>query len=235
MYVLNHKVTTSRCDTRRKLKFYAAMQMMQDCSEMWLDSEPGVESYFQKEGMAQLLVFRQVDILRVPDFKEDLRTQTSVYEMKGKFGFRNTHIFDISGRPCYQSWSMGAFVNRATGVLTNIPQEVIDTMHLDEKSEMEYADRHIRFDKTKLREGDLVSIERNDIDYNGHVNNAQYVRMAMELLPLSYEDFVRFRIEYKAPVKYGEQIRSFAMEWEGRYFIVQRSNDRDVCIMEFSR
>ena len=40
MYSLNYKVTTSACDSEGRLKLYSALQMMQDCSEMWIDSEP---------------------------------------------------------------------------------------------------------------------------------------------------------------------------------------------------
>ena len=54
MYSLKYKVTTSTCDSEGKLKLYSALQMMQDCSEMWIDSEPGVKQYFT-QNMAQLL------------------------------------------------------------------------------------------------------------------------------------------------------------------------------------
>jgi hypothetical protein len=54
MYSLNYKVTTSTCDGEGRLKLYSALQMMQDCSEMWIDSEPGVKQYFT-QNMAQLL------------------------------------------------------------------------------------------------------------------------------------------------------------------------------------
>ena len=93
MYSLNYKVTTSTCDSEGKLKLFSALQMMQDCSEMWLDSEPEVKDYFARENMAQLLASRQVEIMRVPDFKEELTVTTSVYGMKPMFGFRNTFIY----------------------------------------------------------------------------------------------------------------------------------------------
>ena len=67
---------------------------MQDCSEMWIDSEPGVKQYFKEQNMAQLLASRQVEIIRVPVFKEKLTVTTSVYGMKPMFGFRNTYIYD---------------------------------------------------------------------------------------------------------------------------------------------
>lgn len=47
MYSLNYKVTTSTCDSEGRLKLYSALQMMQDCSEMWLDSESGVRQFLR--------------------------------------------------------------------------------------------------------------------------------------------------------------------------------------------
>ena len=49
MYSLKYKVTTSTCDSEGRLKLYSALQMMQDCSEMWIDSEPGVKQYFAEQ------------------------------------------------------------------------------------------------------------------------------------------------------------------------------------------
>ena len=95
MYSLKYKVTTSTCDSEGKLKLYSALQMMQDCSEMWIDSEPEVKDYFLQQNMAQLLATRQVEIIRVPDYKEELTVTTSVYGMKPMFGFRNSEVSAI--------------------------------------------------------------------------------------------------------------------------------------------
>ena len=58
MYSLKYKVTTSTCDSEGKLKLYSALQMMQDCSEMWIDSVPMVKRYFAEQNMAQLLAMQ---------------------------------------------------------------------------------------------------------------------------------------------------------------------------------
>ena len=55
MFSLKYKVTTSTCDRDGRLKLYSALQMMQDCSEMWIDTEPQVKRYFGEQNMAQLL------------------------------------------------------------------------------------------------------------------------------------------------------------------------------------
>ncbi|MBQ5409968.1 MAG: hypothetical protein IIU17_08655, partial [Muribaculaceae bacterium] len=87
MYSLKYKVTTSTCDSTGKLKIFSALQMMQDCSEMWIESEPTVKKFFNDQNMAQLLATRQVEIVRLPSFKENLTVTTSVYDVKPMYGF----------------------------------------------------------------------------------------------------------------------------------------------------
>ena len=227
MYSLKYKVTTSTCDSEGKLKLYSALQMMQDCSEMWIDSEPEVKDYFLQQNMAQLLATRQVEIVRVPEYKEELTVTTSVYGMKPMFGFRNTFIYDAQGKPCYKTWSMGAFVDKTAGKLKRVDEATIQSMKLEPQLEMNYKDRRIILPKgrsseshpslledgrvatelDKVKDGgevlEPIKVLRADIDYNKHMNNANYVRMAMELLP---EDFVvtGLRVEYRVAAKLGD-------------------------------
>ena len=205
MYSLKYKVTTSTCDSEGRLKLYSALQMMQDCSEMWIDSEPGVKQYFAQQNMAQLLATRQVGIVRTPEYKEELTVTSTVYGMKPMFGFRNTFIYDAEGRPCYKTWSMGAFVDRQTGKLKRVDEATIASMTLESQLEMNYKDRRIMLPKTDGQPLEPVKVLRADIDYNKHMNNANYVRMAMELLP---EDFVvtGLRVEYRVAAKLGDTL-----------------------------
>ena len=205
MYSLNYKVTTSTCDSDGKLKLYSALQMMQDCSEMWIDSEQGVKDYFEKENMAQLLASRQVEVIRRPSFKEELTVTTSVYGMKSMFGFRNTFIYDAEGLPCYRTWSMGAFVDKGTGKLKKVDDQTISTMLLEPKLDMNYKDRRIILPKEGGTVLAPVAVQRADIDYNKHVNNANYIRMAMELLPEGFE-VKGLRVEYRVPARLNDQL-----------------------------
>ena len=68
---------------------------------------------------------------------------------------------------------------------------------------MNYKDRRIILPKTEGEVMEPVKVLRADIDYNKHLNNANYVRMAMELLP---EDFVvsGLRVEYRVAAKLGD-------------------------------
>lgn len=204
MFTLKYKVTTSICDVNGRLRLYSALQMMQDCSELWMyESEPEVRKFFDDNNMAQLLASRQVEIIREPLFREELTVTTSVYDMKGMFGYRNTFIYDAEGKPCYKTWSMGAFIDKSTGKLKRVDDDAVSTMNIEPKLDMNYKDRRIILPKEGGIEAAPVTVMRSDIDYNKHLNNTNYVRMAMELLP---EDFKvkGLRVEYKTPAKLSE-------------------------------
>lgn len=234
MYSLKYKVTTSTCDSEGRLKLYSALQMMQDCSEMWIDSEPGVKQYFAEQNMAQLLATRQVEIIRVPEYKEELTVTSTVYDMKPMFGFRNTFIYDAQGNPCYKTWSMGAFVDKVAGKLKRVDQTTIASMNLEPQLEMNYRDRRIILPK---QGGDMlepVKVLRADIDYNKHMNNANYVRMAMELLPESM--VVRgMRVEYRVAAKLGDILTPTMYQIDDGFIVSLSVNDEVSAIVEFTR
>ena len=232
MYSLKYKVTTSTCDSEGRLKLYSALQMMQDCSEMWIDSEPAVKRYFSEQNMAQLLATRQVEVIRVPEYKEELTVTSTVYGMKPMFGFRNTFIYDAAGKPCYKTWSMGAFVDRATGRLKKVDAATIDSMALEPQLDMNYKDRRIALPKEGGEILEPIMVLRADIDYNKHLNNANYVRMAMELLP---EEFVisGLRVEYRVAAKLGDSLVPTVYK-NGKTIIISLSIGEDVAaIIEF--
>ena len=233
MYSLKYKVTTSTCDSEGRLKLYSALQMMQDCSEMWIDSEPGVKQYFAEQNMAQLLATRQVEIVRTPEYKEELTVTSTVYGMKPMFGFRNTFIYDAEGRPCYKTWSMGAFVDRQTGKLKRVDDATIASMTLEPQLEMNYKDRRVILPKIGGQLLDPIKVLRADIDYNRHMNNANYVRVAMELLP---EDFtVRgLRVEYRVAAKLGDMLIPTVFQTEGGIIVSLSIGDDVSAIVEFT-
>ena len=236
MFSLKYKVTTSTCDSEGRLKLYSALQMMQDCSEMWIDTEPGVRQYFSEQNMAQLLASRQVEVVRVPAYKEELTVTTSVYGMKPMFGFRNTFIYDAEGRPCYRTWSMGAFVDKASGKLKRVDDATIASMRLEPQLEMSYRDRRIILPREETSAGvqvlQPVRVLRADIDYNRHMNNANYIRMAMELLP---EDFVvkGLRVEYRVAAKLGDMLTPVVYRTADGIIVSLSMGDDVSAIIEF--
>jgi acyl-ACP thioesterase len=111
MYQINTQVFLSSSDIHGQLRFDAAMDMMQDCSILWTESEGAFKKYLADNNLIMILVNRQADVVRMPLYKEQLTVETRIYECKGAFGLRNTVIYDAQHAPCLVSWATGAFVN----------------------------------------------------------------------------------------------------------------------------
>ncbi len=62
--------------------------------------------------------------------------------------------------------------------------------------EMEYADRKIELPKG-FRRMPSFPVRKYHIDTNEHVNNCQYVQMALEALDEEIQWYARLRVEYK--------------------------------------
>ena len=183
--------------------------------------------------MAQLLASRQVEVVRVPSFKEQLTVTTSVYGMKPMYGFRNTFIYDAKGKPCYRTWSMGAFVDKSTGKLKRVDEATIASMHLEPQLEMNYRDRRIILPREGGQVLDPIRVMRADIDYNRHMNNANYVRMAAELLPEGFQ-VSGLRVEYRVAARLGDMLTPTVYHAADGAWIVTLSIGADACaIIEF--
>ena len=234
MFQISRQVSPSMTDSRGRLKLFSAIQLMQDCSEMWKESEVGFRDYLRETGGAQLLAFRQLEIRRVPALYEELTCTTTVFDCRGAQGFRNTIITDAAGNPCYESWSQGAFVNRKTGRLMRLPQRVIDSLNMSPRYDMPYRSRKIELPSIAGIILPVVAVQRNDIDYNQHVNNAHYIRMALEFLPAGF-DFASLRVEYKQPACWGARLQPLLYDAGTALYIVLKEGAQVCCIVEFNK
>ena len=233
MFTTHDIVTTSKTGEDGKLKLFSAFQLMQDCSELWFDSEPEFGAYMRRNNITQLLYSRQVDIIRITSYKEKLTISTSVYECNGYYGYRNTIIYDEKGLPCYATWSTGVCVNHATGRLNKMEAEMVQSMTFDPKYDMEYLDRKIVIPKIEALSSEPVMVMRNDIDYNRHMNNAQYIRMACEYLPTDYAPR-RVRVEYKKPAKLGDSLYPQLIRQDDKIFVLVNSIESNYAVIEFT-
>ncbi len=233
MYQLHYKVTTSTCDEQGRLKLFSALQMMQDCSELWVTSQPVLDDYYRRTGHTQLLASRQVDVLRRPVFGEDLTVRTTVWQVQPRFGYRNTVIADAQGHPCLTSWSMGAFVDRATGALAALPPEVAASVALEPRLDMDYRPRRIALPKCQPAVLAPFEVWPDYIDYNSHVNNAQYIRLALQCIPADFA-VAGMRVEFKSPARLGHTLTPHLWTEPGRCVVQLMLPSQVSTIVEFT-
>ncbi|SHI17684.1 Acyl-ACP thioesterase [Sporobacter termitidis DSM 10068] len=236
MYATHGRVGASGTGMDGLLKLSAALDMIQDCSLHWMESEPVFRDFLTAHNAAMLLVSRQVDAVRWPVYGERVTAETRVYECRSFFGYRNTVLYGEDGGRCVLTWSAGAFVDRDSGKMVRVPPEVLDSVVLDEKIDMEYLDKKIALPDIAWRLLEAVPVRRGDIDFNRHMNNARYAEAALELLP---EDMApdRLRIEYKAPARPGALLypRTGEAPDGRRYVLLSDAAGHPYAVMEFSK
>jgi acyl-ACP thioesterase len=72
---------------------------------------------------------------------------------------------------------------------------------------------------------------RADIDYNRHMNNANYVRIAMELLPEGFE-VKDMRVEYRIAAKQGDLLTPTLYPTDGGYIVALAIDGQPSAIIE---
>lgn len=204
MYRIERTVGNSHVGADGTLTLGAAVDFMQDCCGFQLDHEKQLTEYFHENQITMFLISRQVNFHRPITYGEQVRIETSIYQIKNTYGFRNTNIYDQNGELRISSYAGGAFIDLKQMKATTIPKEIIATVPIDEKfSGMEYLPRKIRLPRDIVPEVmPAVKVCKAHIDINQHMNNSQYYRIAEEYLP---EDFVihTARCEYKEPASRG--------------------------------
>jgi acyl-ACP thioesterase len=127
---------------------------------------------------------------------------------------------------------MGAFVDLATGKLARLSEDAIASLTLEPKQEMNYRGRRIILPKNEGTKLEPVRVMRADIDYNRHMNNANYVRIAMELQPEDFE-VSDMRVEYRIAAKLGDLLTPTLYPIDGGYIVSLAIDHQPSAIIEF--
>jgi acyl-ACP thioesterase len=124
------------------------------------------------------------------------------------------------------------------GVPARITDRILEAYPVEEKLPMNYAERKI----TLPAEGEHIPAEeivvkRHHLDTNNHVNNGQYIRMAMDCLPDKALDIKSMRAEYKKQALLGDVLYPDVMKVSNDGKLIYTINLKDgqgksVCTVE---
>ena len=106
---------------------------------------------------------------------------------------------------------------------TKVKEDFASIYHLEEKYPMEYAPRKINVPANGRKMEPFV-VKTHHLDTNYHVNNGQYVRMAMDYVPEDFE-IGQLRVEYKNQAVLDDVIHpEVAVSEDGRLYTVSLNN-----------
>lgn len=179
MYSFTSTVRFSECDETSTLALVPLINYLQDCSAFHTESLGVGIDYQVKHGFAWALTSWRIEIDELPRLCDPISIETFCYDMKSTHAMRNYAMYRADGTRLVAADAKCVVFSRSDGKAMRIPE-----------SELVYAEDIPRLDmgpleKKILLAGDYtpcepVVISEQHLDYNGHVNNAQYVLIAME-------------------------------------------------------
>lgn len=233
MYTFESRVRYSEVGEDGRMTLQSLLDYFQDCSTFHSeDIGLGVE-YFKQIHQVWLLSAWQICVNRYPKIGERIVIGTAPYEFRGFVGWRNFEMKTAKGEVLAYANSIWSLMDMDKMVPVKLNEKMIKGYVLEEKYPMEYAPRKIAV-PAEGREEEAFTVKSHHLDTNHHVNNGQYVRMAMDYIP---EDFAvrQLRVEYKIQAVLGDMIHPMVCAADGVYVIsLNNDNGKPYCIVEIS-
>ena len=112
---------------------------------------------------------------------------------------------------------------------------MLEAYVLEERLEMDYAPRKILLPKGEGVSQEIIEIRKHQLDTNLHVNNGQYVRMAMEYLPEGY-GIGQMRAEYRMQARLGDKVCPLVYQDDDVVVVVLNNEEgQPYSVVEFQR
>lgn len=264
MYTFDSRIRYSETDENAVLTIESLIDYFQDCSTFQTEDYGAGLSWLTEQKLAWVLNYWQIDIFRLPALYEHVRTGTVPYSIKGFVGLRNFFMDTLPGEGDPAGPERLAIANSVWSLMdmekmmpARVTPEHASRYPLEEKLPMEYLDRKIRIpEQAAVFDASPVEVHHGHLDTNRHVNNGQYVRIALEVLaqvwdtvsdglndPASVERAlersVRVRAEYKQQAHLGDvlvpKVCVYGEEAANRAIAVDLMlNAKSCCVVEIA-
>ncbi len=211
MYTFSGRVRYSETDPEGFLKIESLIDYFQDCSTFQSEDLGVGIGHLGKQHLAWMVNAWQLDIRELPRLGERIRVGTSPYALKGFMGLRNFMLETEDGQRLVNANSVWSLFDMEKGMPAKMPEEIAAAYELAPKFDMEYLPRKIAVEGKGAAAGEGILITEPFLDSNHHVNNGQYVRLAMASVPAGRRPR-RVRVEYRRQAYLGDVIVPRACE-----------------------
>lgn len=182
-----------------------------------------------------VLNFWQIVVDRYPKLGEQIRITTQACGSEKMFGYRNFMIHDEAGDMVVKAYSIWTLLDMKKGRPCMVQPEDIELYGMEEPLPMEKVSRKITVPKEGGQQQKGFQVQEYHLDTNHHVNNCQYVQMAMDYLP---EDFCihQMRAEYKQQARLNDVIcPARAIEDNKTTILLNDQKNEPYAVVEFER
>ena len=230
--MMDGRVRFSEIDHTRKITVPSIINYFQDCSTFQSEDIGVGLDVLSKKKKAWILTYWQIVIDHYPKMNDKIQVSTWASKFKGMLAERNFCMTDENGEKAAYAQSVWVYMDVEKGRPVRPDQEELDAYGQCEPLEMEYESRKIALPE-ECMSLEPFPVRRYHIDTNEHVNNCQYVQMAMDYLPANYKIY-QMRAEYKQQARLNNQIFPGKAEADGvTKILLNDRNNEPYAVVEF--
>ncbi|MCM1174895.1 MAG: thioesterase [Blautia sp.] len=204
MYTFQSRIRYSEVGPDGRLTLESLLDYFQDVSTFHSEDLGLGVAYLKEKNMAWVLSSWQIVVERYPRLCERVITGTAPYEFKGFIGYRNFQMETEEGERLAYANSVWSLMDIVKMTPAKPPIEMLEGYALAEKLQMDYAPRKIAAPGGGQAQEE-IQVRPHHLDTNGHVNNGQHVRIAMDYIPAGFP-IRQMRAEYKKQAVLNDRI-----------------------------
>lgn len=229
MYSFDSRVRYSECDENGRLSLVSLIDYLQDCSTFHCEDMGEGILGLKQEGLGWILANWRIEVSRLPLFGEKIRTSTWCYEMKRLHAMRNFQITDEKGESLVTADSQWFLYNLNEQKVSRIPESQQFYIEDTPRAQMGQMERKLAGTGDATQASPIIVSEQH-LDTNNHVNNAQYVMMAIaalhELGIVAALDTLS--VQYRSMARLGDTVVPRVFECEGGHTVELAAADATV-------
>lgn len=204
MYSYKGRVSYSKIDKDGRLSISNVVDAMQDGC-MFHNSEAGHSALaLLSKNRAWMVSSWHVIFNRRPLLDEFFSVDAWIYQMTGIFASWNYVLKNADGETLAYADAKWFYANPATGKPVRIDEAERNAYTLGEPLEMDYGSRKIACPE-HLELKNRIEVSPNYLDTNLHINNGQYIRLAVNALPIDMH-VTELRAEYRLAARLGDTL-----------------------------
>lgn len=241
MYEFDARVRYSETDETQNITITSLVNYLQDCSTFHSADVGLTVDHLSELKRAWLLNYWDIYVERMPRLYENITIGTSPHAFRGVLAHRNFWIKDADENYLLKADSLWFSFDTERMRPVKIEESMIEPFGgINDVLKLPASDRRV-LEPEKLTTGEAIRIEKHHIDTNHHVNNAQYLQIADDVLTAASEGKAHFtkgriRAEYRKAAVLGDiMIPKYGMSETGAVVVSLRNEAGEVfCNIEFS-
>ena len=243
MYSYTTRVRYSEITESRVASLLSIINYFQDCCTFEAEDRGVGIDWLNDHKTAWMLTSWQIKIDRRPKYCENIKVTTWACGFRFFLGKRNFTIENAeTGELLVYAYSEWAYINTEKGLPEkNVPEEEFEAYGMADPLDKEFEKGKIKLpEDAELIQCEPITVTDQYIDTNHHVNNGQYISIAMTALPedifIRSDDLKGLRAEYKLQSVKGDVLYPYRAEeaGDGAVVILKDEDDKVRLIAEFN-